>query len=112
MSEATNSNKKFEEALHLLNEAAREKKDEIQRLLGDKYTHIRSVIQDASVEGRDRFDRLKDEASERWEEGQEQVSRAAKEIDKNVRQNPWPYIGGAAVGALLLGFLMGSSRRS
>lgn len=112
MSEATNSSKKFEEALQLLNEAAREKKDEIQKLLGDKYGHIRSVIEDAASEGKDRLDRFRDQAGERWEEGQEQAIRAAKEIDKNVRQNPWPYIGGVAVGALVLGFLMGSSRRN
>ena len=47
-----NSTKKFEEALHLLNEAAREKKEEIQNLIGDKYTHIRGAIEETASKGR------------------------------------------------------------
>ena len=64
----TNSTKKFEEALQLLNDAAREKKDEIQSLLGDKYTHIRGVIEDATVKGRKNFRRVKQTAEDFLEE--------------------------------------------
>jgi ElaB/YqjD/DUF883 family membrane-anchored ribosome-binding protein len=28
-------------------------------------------------------------------------------IDDQVHRNPWPYIGGAALGGLLLGFILG-----
>ena len=32
-------------------------------------------------------------------------------FDREVKKNPWPYIGGAAAAALLIGYAMGSSRR-
>ena len=83
------NNKKFEEALHLLNEAAKEKKDEISRLLSDRFNH------------------LKDAASQ----GRERVVEVFEEVDVKVKKNPWPYIGGVAVGALLLGYILGSQKK-
>ena len=44
----TNSKQKFEEALSLLNEAAKEKKEDIQRLLSDRYSHI-SLLRETYV---------------------------------------------------------------
>jgi ElaB/YqjD/DUF883 family membrane-anchored ribosome-binding protein len=107
-----NSARKFEEALHLLNEAAREKKDEIQQLLGDKFTHIRSAIEEVADRGRDRYNRVREVAEEAIEFGGEKARRAASEVDEKVKQNPWPYIGGVAMGALLLGFILGASRNN
>lgn len=107
-----NSTKKFEEALHLLNEAAREKKDEIQNLLGDKYTHIRGVIEDTATRSRKNFRRVKQTAEDFLGEGGENLWEVADDLDERVHENPWGYIGGAAVGALLLGFILGSSSRN
>ena len=42
-------------------------------------------------------------------EGMKQV---ATDVDEKVKENPWAYIGGAAVGALLLGYILGASRTS
>jgi len=106
-----NSNKKFEEALNLLNEAAREKKHEIQSILGNKYSHIREVIQESASDRMADFNRLKKQAQVVIEQGSEKTKEAVADLDKKVHQNPWPYIGGAAVGALLLGYLLGSSKR-
>lgn len=108
----TNSTKKFEEALQLLNEAAREKRDEIQGLLGDKYTHIRGVIEDATVKGRKNFRRVKQTAEDFLEEGADSLKEVAGDLDDKVHENPWGYIAGVAVGALLLGFIFGSSSRN
>ena len=85
----TNSKQKFEEALSLLNDAAKEKKEDIQRLLSDKYSHIKDAL---SV-------------------GQERAAEVFEEVDENVHKNPWAYIGGAALGALLLGYILGSQRK-
>ena len=111
MSAEVSSNKKFEEALHLLNEAAKEKKDEIQGLLGDKYEHIKDAIQEIASDKAAEFNRLKKTARAAIEEGGEKFKEVAADLDVKVHENPWPYIGGAALGALLLGYILGSSKR-
>ena len=107
-----NSTKKFEEALHLLNEAAREKKDEIQNLLSDKYVDIRRVIEQQTSKQKENLKRAQRVAGELIEGGGEKVREVAAELDENVHENPWPYIGGVAVVALLLGFILGSSSKN
>jgi ElaB/YqjD/DUF883 family membrane-anchored ribosome-binding protein len=106
------SMKKFEEALQLLNDAAREKKEEIQSLIGDKYAHIREVVEDATKKGRKTLRRAKGAAEEWVGEGEESLREVVSDLDDKVHENPWAYLGGVAVGALLLGFILGSSSRN
>ena len=105
------SNAKIDEALQLLNEAAREKKDELQRLLGEKYLSIKDALTEVAMQKKDVVDEVRRVAQERFEESQERIQEAVTDIDTQVKRNPWPYIGGAAVGALLIGYIMGSSKR-
>ena len=110
--ELNNSSKKFEEALQLINEAAREKKSEIQQLFGDKYSHIRQAVQDAAAVSGERLNRVRQQANEALEVGGERAKQMASDVDEKVKENPWPYIGGVAIGGLLLGFILGASRNS
>jgi len=110
--ENNNSTKKFEEALHLLNEAAREKKDEIQNLMTDRYSQIRDVLEDAAKKSKKTYRRVKNDAEEWVGEGGESVREVISDLDDKVHENPWAYLGGVAVGALLLGFILGSSSRN
>ena len=109
--EVNNSNKKFEEALHLLNEAAKDKKEELQRLFSEKYSHISDALQEVASKNRATLNRYKRISEDTIREGSEKIREVASEVDEQVHQNPWPYIGGAALGALLLGFILSASRK-
>ena len=104
------SQKKFEDAIDLLNQAAKDKKGEIENLLGDKYDSIREAIEEAVSKNKTHFNRVKKLVESSIDQGQSQLKQKKGQIDKEVRDNPWKYLGGTAAGALLLGFIMGSSR--
>jgi ElaB/YqjD/DUF883 family membrane-anchored ribosome-binding protein len=107
----TNGNRKIDEALHLLNEAARDKKDELHRLLGEKYLNIKDALTEVAMSNKDVLEEVKRVAQERIAEGREKVEEVISDVDSQVKRNPWPYIGGAAAAALLVGYIMGSSKR-
>jgi len=94
------SNAKISEALELLNEAAREKKDELKDLMVNKYGHIREAMSSGA-----------EHAQEVMAQGREKVIAAARDVDQRVHKDPWVYIAGTAAASLLLGYLMGSKRK-
>jgi len=96
--------KRINEALELLNAAARDKKAELQAAMADKYTDLSSVFGSLT-------DQMKQRAASAYEAGKQKVVDVATDIDKSVHKNPWAYIGGTAVAALVFGFLLGRSRR-
>ena len=94
------SDVKIGQALELLNEAAKEKRDEVKDLLAHKYAHIRDAILEGTEQGKQVI-----------EKAQKFVKETASETDKRVRENPWPYIAGAAVISVFVGYLMGCKRK-
>lgn len=96
--------KRINEALELLNAVARDKKADLQAALENKYTDLSSVV-GAFTE------KMKNQATEKYEAGKQKVVDVATNLDKNVHQNPWAYIGGAAAVGLVFGFLLGRSRK-
>lgn len=103
----TASNEKISEALKLLEEASKEKKDEIKSLVSEKYHGLK----DALSETEDNIAEMKRKAVEAVKRAGEASWQKSKDVavavDDNVHKNPWYYIGGAAVGALLLGYILG-----
>ena len=93
------SNAKISEALELLNEAAKEKRDELKGLMSNRYAHIREAMSSGVEQGKVAF-----------AQGTEKVKEIAVDVDNNVHKDPWVYIAGAAAASLLLGYLMGSKR--
>lgn len=81
---------KVKEALELLNEASGEKKDEILRKLRNVYADIK-----------DAEERVVEKAQD-----------AARDINVKVHNNPWPYVGAAALGGVVIGLLIHFARRS
>ena len=102
-------------ALKLLEEAAKQKKDELRTLMSDKYTNLRSLIMENESSLMESLTTAKDHALEAAtdvkEAGVEKAREIARDLDKSVHQNPWPYIAGSAVVGVLLGFILGQSRK-
>lgn len=96
--------KRINEALDLLNSVARDKKAELQAAMENKYSDLSSVLSAFS-------DQMKSRASDTYEAGKQKVADVAGDIDKSVHKNPYAYIGGAALAALIFGFLLGRSRK-
>ena len=109
------SSEKISEALKLLDEAAKQKKDELTSAMSDKYTHLkhaiveteRSLVKSVSSAGKHAIDA----AAHAKDVGLEKAREVAGDVDKHVHRNPWAYIGGAAVVSLLLGYILGRSRK-
>lgn len=94
---------KLNEALFYLNEAAKERREDLQKLLADKYTDLGAAFGAVA------------NASAGWvkEQGREvgdTAKLAASTVDDSVRSHPWYYVGGAALAGVLIGLLVGRQR--
>jgi len=102
-------------ALKLLEEAAKQKKDELRTLMSDKYRNLRSLILEDESSLMESLTAAKDHAFEAAtdvkEASVEKAREIARDVDKGVHQNPWPYIAGSAVVSVLLGYILGQSRK-
>jgi ElaB/YqjD/DUF883 family membrane-anchored ribosome-binding protein len=97
--------KRIDEALQLLNDVAREKKAELRDMVSRKYTDLKSALGGTA-------EKMQDQAEKTYAEGKEKVIELASAVDITVHKNPWPYLGGTALGFLVLGFIFGRSRKS
>jgi ElaB/YqjD/DUF883 family membrane-anchored ribosome-binding protein len=102
-------------ALRLLEETAKQKKDDLRTLMSDKYTNLRSLIMENESSLMESLTTAKDHAfeaaSDVKEAGVEKAREIARDVDMGVHQNPWPYIAGSAVVSVLLGYILGRSRK-
>jgi ElaB/YqjD/DUF883 family membrane-anchored ribosome-binding protein len=96
--------KKINEALELLNEVAEEKKSFLQGLVAEKYGTLKSAFGGMSK-------KLENGARATYTQGRQELNALATTVDGSVRKNPWPYLGGAALGFLLLGLVIGRPRK-
>ena len=115
MAEAMTGNEKISEALRLLEEAAKDKKDDLRNLLSGKYAHLKEAFADREQRVEESLAALKQRAAEAAHKAKETVERktkeVAEEVDASVRTHPWQYIGGAALTGILLGYILGRNRR-
>ena len=111
---AMTGTEKISEALKLLEEAARDKKDDLRNLMANKYTHLKGVVADTEHDIMDSLaiakKRTADALTKATEVGGAKAKEIAGEVDESVHQYPWPYIGGVALGALLIGYILGRNK--
>ena len=109
------SSAKISEALELLEEAARQKRAELKTAMCNKYANLRSMFGEGESGLLSSLRTAKDQALQAAgharEVGVEKVQAIATEVDKRVHQSPWPFIAGSAAAGLLLGFMLGRSRK-
>lgn len=109
------SSENIAKALELLEEAAKQKKDELKAVLSDKHTNLRSLIMEKERNLINTLTTVKDHALQAVvhakEAGVEKAREIASDVDKSVHHNPWPYIAGSAAVGLLLGFMLGRNRK-
>lgn len=114
MNTAAASIEKLSEALKLLEEAAKEKKSELQNMLKGRYSHLKEALGDKEQDIAEALNvakkRAMEAASHATDIGTERAKEIATEVDKQVRENPWPYIGGVAISALLIGYILGRNK--
>ena len=79
-------------------------------LLKEKYEHFAHELQEALFENKKALDKLKKVTEEALEESGEKIIHVAKDVQKNVKKNPWAYIGAASAMALLVGFILGKKK--
>ena len=108
------SNENFTTALKLLEEAATQKKDELKTVISDKYTNLRSVILENEKHLLKSLAAAKDQAYgaalHARDAGVQKAREVAHDVDQDVHKNPWPYVAGATVGGVLLGYILGRNR--
>lgn len=108
-------NQNIAEALKLLDEAAHQKKDELKSVMSDKYAHLKRVI--VETEGNlakslsDAGKQAIGVAAHAKDVSVDKAREIADDVDKSVRRNPWPYIGGTAVIGLMFGYILGRNRQ-
>ena len=94
---------KIQEALELLNTVAKEKKEALQEMITEQYSHVRDVLHDKVDKGIHTANRMGKEFSRTLRARKVDLKKSVHEIDKRVRKNPWIYIGGAALTTLVIG---------
>ncbi len=97
---------KINEALELLNDAAKEKKDEVFEVINTKYGHVREMFSGAAENGQALAAQARKQLSNRLQVESRKIKLAAGAFDKKVHKNPWTYLGGAALGSLCVGLLL------
>ena len=93
------------EAIQVLEKAAASDVDEIKDIFSSEYKHLRKALITHAPHAV--WDKLKDAKDFSFD----YTVDKAKTVDKAVHDSPWYYIGGAALVAGLIGFIVGRSNK-
>lgn len=91
------------EALELLNAVAADQRDDLREAISTRYSSLKDAVTEMGNNTQNRVSTF-------YTTGKAKVRETAHAVDDNVHNNAWLYIGGTAVAALLLGYVLGRSK--
>lgn len=106
---------RIDAALDLLEEAAKEKSDELREHVGTRYSNIRHLFVNGSESHlnatkqklQDTIQKSEEKLNEALERSNKVLKESVGKVDKNLHENPMPYLGTVAIFGLAVGFLLG-----
>ena len=112
MEQTLSNNEKIAEALRLLEDAAKGKKEELRTLVSNKYHNLKDALGELGMAEAVAAARKRtmEAAQQAKDLGLVKAKEIAAEVDEQVHANPWPYISGVAVAALLIGYILGRNK--
>lgn len=63
------------------------------------------------MESQDRIKSALSEVETKIKLGQDKLKVMASDVEAQLKDNPWPIVAGVAVGCVLLGFILGFSKK-
>lgn len=103
---------KIDRALYLLDEAAKEKKEELGRLIDEKYSNIKNIMSQTTDSYKETLERTKQNLTEAMASGEARVKEMAAGFDSKVHDDPWPYLIITSIICLVSGFIIGGIKRT
>ena len=97
---------KINEALKILDEAAFEKQKEIKKMIGRNYRNLKSMMEEVGEEAQEELSFVSEKLHEIQDRAKEQAKKIGRQVDDQVHEKPWLYIGGAALVGVVLGALL------
>ncbi len=101
---------KIQEALELLNDAAREKKEEVAVLLSDKYECLKEIVGNMISDGETIAGQTQKKILKGLHQEEKKLKEVVEEWDEKIHKDPWLFLGGAALGSLMLGLILGRKK--
>lgn len=99
------------DALRMLDQALSRDGANLKELVSTEYGSLRKAIEEMAPKMGEAFRQYGNQAADVIQDyagqGLERGKQVAGQLDTSVRANPWPVIGGVALGSLAIGFLLG-----
>jgi len=108
---------KINEALEILEEAAKDKKEELNKLVGSGYANVRELFAEGLKKSSQAQEKLGDAVSdgekiveETIQKGSMYVQDATNQLEKEIRNKPMLYLTIVSAASLFIGYLLGSKK--
>lgn len=70
-----------------------------------------ATASDAIREGEEKMSAITEDGEKKLKDGKKQAKEVIENVEKELKEHPWPVVAGIAASSLLLGFILGISKR-